>query len=76
MPTGKIRYGNFGGNGSRFKAYPDRPPEAWVLDEARTKWLQIPSGDHGEEVREMTKQEFEKKFPNAPPLPPIAFSTD
>ena len=66
-------YGNFGGNGSRYKEFPDRPPEAWVLNEARTAWHEINAAEHSQEVHEMTKKEFEARFPGAPPLPKNAF---
>jgi hypothetical protein len=63
-----IRYGDyFGGSASRFTY-----GEAWVL-KADGTWHRINSSDHGEEVRELSKAEWEKRFPNAPPLPPEAF---
>jgi hypothetical protein len=68
------KYGNFSGHGSRYKEYPDRPPEAWVLNEAQTAWHEVNSPEHSLDVREMTKEEFERRFPDAPPLPSKAFS--
>jgi hypothetical protein len=61
------RYGNYDGSPSRFA-----PGEAWVLD-ANNEWNAINSTEHGQEVRELSKAEFDKRFPNTPPLPPEAF---
>ena len=68
-----IKYGKYISVGSRYKEFPDRPPEAWILNVERTKWEPVSSADHAEESYEMTREEWEKEFPNAPPLPPIAF---
>jgi hypothetical protein len=65
-----VRYGSYGdGYASRFV-----PGEAWVLA-ADGAWHEVNSAHHGEDFREMSKAEWEKKFPDAPPLPPEAFKT-
>jgi hypothetical protein len=67
------KYGNYNGLGSRYKTYPDRPSEAWVMDNDRKSWDMINSVDHINDVIELTKDEWEKDYPDAPPLPKEAF---
>lgn len=67
------KYGNYNGLGSRYKEFPDRPAEAWVMDNDRTKWEMINPLDHAADVGELTKEAWEKRFPDAPPLPENAF---
>lgn len=59
------KYGSFDGIASR---YDQR--EAWVLHD---DWVPINHSSHGNAVRELTKQEFDQRFPDAPPLPDRAF---
>jgi hypothetical protein len=59
------KYGSFDGIPSRYNA-----SEAWVLHD---KWVKINSVSHNNAVRELTKQEFDQLFPDAPPLPAEAF---
>lgn len=61
------KYGDFDGIASR---YDER--EAWVLHD---DWVPINHASHGNAVREMTKAQFERSFPDAPPLPAKAFSS-
>jgi hypothetical protein len=66
------KYGNYNGLGSRYKLYPE-PSEAWVLDNDRKNWDVINAVDHEQDVKELTKETWEKNFPGAPPLPKNAF---
>jgi hypothetical protein len=59
------KYGSFDGIASR---YDER--EAWVLHDG---WVPINHSSHGNAVSELTKQEFDQLFPDAPPLPDRAF---
>ena len=67
------KYGNYNGLGSRYKEFPDRPAEAWALDEEQKSWHWVNPTDHANDVGEMTKEAWEKTFPGAPPLPKEAF---
>ena len=69
-PVRKPLYGNFDGQASRFDGW----REAWVSSEDRTSWKEISSASHDHAVREISKAEFDRKFPDIPPLPPQAFS--
>jgi len=60
------KYGNFDGIPSR---YSER--EAWVLDDE--DWAEVNSSAHNNFVSELTKEEFDRIFPDIPPLPPTAF---
>ena len=62
-----IRYGNYDDRASRFV-----PGEAWVLS-TDGKWIEANSSIHGESFVELSKADWEKEFPNTPPLPPEAF---
>ena len=62
-----IRYGNYDDLASRFVV-----GEAWVLRRDGT-WHEANSTVHGEDVVELSKADWEKEFPNTPPLPPQAF---
>lgn len=64
----EILYGNYDGTASRFA-----PNEAWVLNETSKQWVEINSTEHAQEVRELSKADWEKRFPDTPPLPPEAF---
>lgn len=64
----EVLYGNYDGTASRFA-----PSEAWVLNEARNEWVEINSTEHAQEVRELSKADFAKRFGDVPPLPPEAF---
>ncbi len=63
------RYGHLDTLASRFD-----DGEAWVLH--RTGWVEINRISQGNAVRELTKQQFDKIFPEVPPLPPTAFRRD
>jgi len=62
-----IRYGNYEDHASRFV-----PGEAWVLASDGT-WNRADSYIHSESAVELSKADWEKVFPNTPPLPPEAF---
>jgi hypothetical protein len=64
----EIRYGDYYDAASRFTTN-----EAWVLNKKENKWNRINTAEHGQEVRELSKANWDKEFPNAPPLPPEAF---
>ena len=64
MPEPK--YGDFDTIASRFDAR-----EAWVLHP--DGWVEINHASHDNAVRELSKADFEKLFPDVPPLPPQAF---
>ena len=64
----EILYGYVDGLAAR---YNER--EAWVLNEGWTKWNRI--NTHDDAVREITKDYYDERFPNVPPLPPEAFKS-
>jgi hypothetical protein len=64
----EILYGYFDGLAARYNGR-----EAWVLNEDRTKWNRIST--HDDAIREITKNYYDERFPNAPPLPPEAFKS-
>ena len=46
-----------------------------MLNEDRTKWNRINKGSHEYAVREVTKDYYDERLPNVPPLPPEAFTS-
>jgi len=62
----EILYGYVDGLAAR---YDERG--AWVLNEGWTKWNRM--NTHDDAIREITKDYYDERFPNIPPLPPEAF---
>jgi hypothetical protein len=60
-------YADYDGLACRFTAN-----EGWVL---RDKWEEGYPSDVNHTARILTKEEFDRFFPDAPPLPPEAFKT-